>query len=54
MDKKKIASMLSKVQSNIRSTDVLAAQKFLSERGYKVERMLGCGSFGAVLLAQNI
>jgi len=26
----------------------------LAERGYEVERMLGCGSFGAVLLAKNI
>ena len=46
--------MLSKVQSNIRTTDVFAAEKFLSEREYKVERMVGCGSFGAVMLAQNI
>jgi len=26
----------------------------LAERGYEVERMIGCGSFGAVLLAKNI
>jgi len=26
----------------------------LTERGYEVESMLGCGSFGAVLLAKNI
>lgn len=54
MDTNLIALMLSKVQSNIGSTDVLEAQKFLSEKGYELERMLGCGSSGAVMLAQNI
>jgi len=46
--------MLSKEYSNLRATDVLASRKYLAERGYEVERMLGCGSFGAVLLGQNI
>ena len=46
--------MLSKEYSNLRATDVLGSWKYLAERGYEVERMLGCGSLGAVLLAKNI
>jgi len=26
----------------------------LADKGYDVESMLGCGSFGAVLIAKNI
>jgi len=54
MDKSTISEMLKKEDSNLRATDVLASWKYLAERGYEVERMLGCGSFGAVLLAKNI
>ena len=46
--------MLSKADSNLRATDVLNSQKYLAERGYEVERMLGCGSLGAVMLGHNI
>jgi len=54
MDKSTISAMLSEEYSNLRATDVLASQKYLAERGYEVDRMLGCSSFGAVLLAKNI
>ena len=46
--------MLMKVESNLRPEDVLDSRKYLAERGYEVESMLGCGSFGAVLLAKNV
>ena len=46
--------MLKKAFSNLRATDVIASQKYLKDRGYEVERMLGCGSFGAVMLGHNI
>jgi len=54
MDKSTISAMLEKEDSNLRGIDVLASQKYLAERGYEVERMLECGSFGAVLLAKKI
>jgi len=54
MDNSTISAMLEKEFSNLRATDVLVSGKYLAERGYEVERMLGCGSFGAVLLAKNI
>jgi len=46
--------MLSKEYSNLRATDFLESRKYLAEKGCEVERMLGCGSFGAVLLGKNI
>ena len=46
--------MLSEANSNLRATDVLTSRKYLAERGYEVERMLGCGPFGAVMLGHNI
>jgi len=54
MDKSTISSMLLKNYLSLRPTDVLESQKYLAESGYEVERMLGCGSFGAVLVAKNI
>ena len=54
MDKNTISAMLQEEYSNLRATDVLASQKYLAERGYEVECMLGCGPFGAVLLAKTI
>jgi len=54
MDKNAISAMLLKEYSNLRATDVLESRKYLAESGYEVERMLGCSSFGAVLLATNI
>jgi len=54
MDKSTISIILEKEYSNLKATDVLESQKYLAERGYEVESMLGCSSFGAVLLAKNI
>jgi len=54
MDISTISAMLSEEYSNLRAADVLESRKYLAERGYEVERMLGCGSFGAVLLANSI
>jgi len=54
MDKSTISAMQEKEYSNLRANDVLASRKYLAEGGFEVERMLGCGSFGAVLLAKNI
>jgi len=54
MDINSIPAMLSKEHSNFFATDVLASHKYLLERGYAVEGMLGCGSFGTVLLAKNV
>ena len=54
MDKNTISEMLLKEYSSLRATDVLESRKYLTESGYEVEGMLGCGSFGAVLLAKNI
>jgi len=54
MDKSTISAILLKENSNLRASDVLASSKYLVERGYEVESMLGCGTFGAVLLAKSI
>jgi len=54
VDQNTISAMFSKDYSNLSAIDALASQKYLAERGYEVERMLGCGSFSAVLLAKNI
>jgi len=54
MDKRIISAIQEKEYSNLRASDVLVSRKFLAERGYEVEHMLGFGSFGAVLLAKNI
>lgn len=53
LDTNEIDSILFKEFSNLRATDVLASQKYLSKRGYQVEKMLGCGSFGVVMLAKD-
>jgi len=53
MDTNIISAMLLKEYSNLRATDVLASRKYLAEKGYEVELMLGCGFFSAVLLAKN-
>ena len=52
MDVNTIKSFLEKGNSNIRDTDVLTAMSYLNQRGFKLIRMLGCGSFGAVVLAE--
>jgi len=52
MDIDIINSFLEKGSSNIRDTDVLTSKNYLNQRGFKVVRMLGCGSFGAVMLAE--
>jgi len=49
-----ISAILSEEYSNLKAADVLASWKYLAERGYEVEGILGCGSFSAVLLAKNI
>jgi len=52
MDSDTINAFLAKGSSNIRDTDVLASMEYLNKRGFKVVGMLGCGSFGAVMLAE--
>ena len=52
MDVNTINSFLEKGNSNIRDTDVLTAMSYLNQIGFKVIGMLGCGSFGAVMLAE--
>jgi len=52
MDIEAIHSVLEKGSSNITDTDVLASMTYLSQRGFKVVSMIGCGSFGAVVLAE--
>jgi len=47
-----INAFLEKGSSNIRDTDVLESIEYLSKRGFKVVGMLGCGSFGAVMLVK--
>jgi len=52
MDIDTINSFLAKGISNIRDSDVITGMNYLNQRGYKLIRMLGCGSFGAVMLAE--
>jgi len=52
MDIDTINSFLVKGVSNIRDSDVITAMNYLNQRGFKLVRMLGCGSFGAVMLAE--
>jgi len=52
MDIDTINSFLAKGISNIRDSDVTTAMKYLNQSGFKLVRMLGCGSFGAVMLAE--
>jgi len=52
MDIDTINSFLDKGCSSLRNTDVLKSMNYLNQRGFKVVRMLGCGSFGAVMLAE--
>ena len=52
MDINTINSFLAKGSSNIRGTDVLYSMNYLNQRGFKLVRMLGCGSFGVVMLAE--
>jgi len=54
MDISTISSTLLNEDSNLKATDIIESQKYLEERGYQVESMIGCGSFSAVLLAKNI
>ena len=49
-----IISQLKKGNSSLRETDIQEAQKYLEKRGFLVQSLLGCGSFGAVMLAKNI
>jgi len=52
MDINTINSFLEKRSSNIKGTDVLSSMNYLNQRGFKLVRMLGCGSFSAVMLAE--
>jgi len=52
MDINTINSFLEKGSSNLKDSDVLTSMDFLNQRGFKLIRMLGCGSFGAVMLAE--
>jgi hypothetical protein len=38
-----ISAILSEEYSNLIAADVLASWKYLAERGYEVEGILGCG-----------
>jgi len=53
MDIDTINTFLEKGSSNIRDSDVLTAMSYLNQIGFKVICMLGCGSFGAVMLAES-
>jgi len=49
MDIHTINTFLEKGSSNLRDTDfVLTSMNYLNQRGFKLMRMLGCGSYGAV------
>ena len=52
MDINTISSILMDYFSNLRNEDVLTSMNYLNQRGFRLLRMLGCGSFGAVLLAE--
>jgi len=52
MDIDTINSFLEKGSFNVRDTDVLTSMDYLNQRGFKLVRMLGSGSFGAVMLAE--
>jgi len=52
MDIYTINSFLEKGSSNLKDYDVLTSMDFLYQRGFKLIRMLGCGPFGAVMLAE--
>jgi len=52
MDIDTINSCLARGSSNLRDTDVLTSMNYLNQRGFKLRCMLGCGSFGAVMLAE--
>jgi len=47
-----INSLIEKGSSNIRGNDVLSSMNYLNQRGFKVVGMLGCGSFGVVMMAE--
>jgi len=40
--------------SNLRKPDAFDSHTYLAERGYEVERVLGSGSIGVVMLGKNI
>ena len=52
MDINTINSFLEKGFSHIKDTDVLTSMDYLNQRGFKLVHMLGCGFFGAVMLAE--
>ena len=52
MDIDTINSFLANGIANMRDSDVIASMNFLNQRGFKLVRMLGRGSFGAVMLAE--
>jgi len=52
MDIDTINSFLEKGSSNLRDTDVLTSMNYLIQRGFKLASMIGCGSYGAVVLAE--
>jgi len=54
MEKSTISAILEKDNSNLKVTNVLQSIKYLAERGYEVELMLGCGLFDTKMFAKNI
>jgi len=52
MDINTINSFLEKGSSNLRDSDLLTSMDYLNQRDFKLVRMLGCNSFGAVMLAE--
>lgn len=54
LDKTYITSFLKRGSSNLRTADILGSEKFLRENNFEVESLLGCGRFGATMLAHNI
>ena len=54
MDIDTITSALEQGSSNLRVTDIKGSQKYLLDHGFEVEKLIGCGGFGAVMLAKNL
>jgi len=52
MEPNTINSFLAEGFSNLKDTDLLTEMNFLEQRGFKLVSILGCGSFGVVILAE--